>query len=92
MEGGHRLALVVLSITLTKCSTRSSRRLPPGCVRPLKVGGADQPPVQAATLVCRAGGQSWGPGPLPPGSCSTRPMQMLSGIGTLLRFSFTMRG
>lgn len=61
-EGGHPLALIVLSITLTKHLTRSSLRLTPGCVRSLEgdccVGGADlSPPVQAATPACMAGGQ-----------------------------------
>lgn len=61
-EGGHPLALMVLSITLIKCSMGSSLRLTPSCVRPLDgsvVLGAAPPPAQAAAPACRLVG---GPG------------------------------
>ena len=58
-EGGHPLALIVLSITLTKHSTRSSLRLAPGCLRPPEgercVGGADSSPGAGS----RPGKEGW---------------------------------
>lgn len=52
-EGGHPLALIVLSITLTKHLTRLSLRLTPGFVRSLEgdccLGGADLPPTSAGS-------------------------------------------
>lgn len=55
-EGGHPLALTLLSITLIKRSMGSSLRLTPSCVRPLDgsvvLGGSSTPGVQA-------GGRPW---------------------------------
>lgn len=77
IEGGHPLALIMLSITLTKHSTRSSLRLTPSCARPLEgercVGeGRFMPrrrqPPRCAGLVGGPGGA----GPPPPGAMLRR--------------------
>lgn len=70
MEGGHPLALSVLSITLTK---PSSLRLT------LAVWGLWRGSVVLVGLV------------LLPGVMLHGSLRLLSGIGTLLRFSSTMR-
>lgn len=71
-EGGHPLALIVLSITLTKHSTTSSLRLTPGCVRPLEgsvVLVGQIPPWRRQPPRCTGqGGSLGGDGPPPPGA------------------------